>query len=359
MSQLTLGTILSGRYEIIQSLGSGSFGQTFLAKDSHLPGTPPCVVKQLKPEVRNDAELEIARRLFNEEAKVIHKLGSHPQIPQLFAYFEKDREFYLVQEFIDGQDLYGELTLGRKHSESYVIELLKDLLGILSYVHENNVIHRGIKPSNIICRQDGKLVLIDFGAVKQMGTIVGQVPGTMLSTVMIGTPGYMPSEQSAGKPRFSSDVYAVGMTAIQALTGVNPRNLPVDRYQEIIWRDRVKVSDKLAYFLTKMTRYDHKTRYQTASEALDALQSIIAENRHLQKLISNPCTIRVKSGRRVKSGFLEMSNDKNVIWKRGNQILALASGGAFLGGIIAQIPGSIIGAVIAAIYGIMLKEKTS
>lgn len=269
---------LGGRYEILQSLGSGTFGKTFLAKDSHLPGSPLCVVKQLKPELRNEADLEIARRLFNTEAEVIHQLGSHPQIPQLFAYFEQDQEFYLVQEFIDGQDLDTELTAGTKQDESYVIPLLKDLLGILSYVHQNNVIHRDIKPSNVIRRKTGQLVLIDFGAVKQIGTIMGKPSGTMLSTVMIGTPGYMPSEQSAGKPRFSSDVYAVGMMAIQALTGISPHELPEDhKTGEINWQHLAQVNDDLADILTKMVRYDWRERYPSAIEVLEAINGLEKE----------------------------------------------------------------------------------
>jgi serine/threonine protein kinase len=156
--------------------------------------------------------LQAAKRLFNREAEVLYQLGNHNQIPRLFAHFEEEQEFYLVQEFIEGHELRQELPVGKKLSENFVIALLKEVLEILAFVHQQNVIHRDIKPSNLVRRkQDGKLVLIDFGAVKQFGTQVINSQGATSFTIAIGSPGYMPNEQIAGKPRFSSDIYAVGM----------------------------------------------------------------------------------------------------------------------------------------------------
>lgn len=241
-----MGKILSNRYEIIKPIGSGAFGQAFLAKDNHLPGKPHCVVKHFKPEVINDKELQIARRLFNFEAEAIYKLGIHPQIPQLFAHFEENQEFYLVQEFIDGQDLSKEIQPDQPLHETYVIDLLKDILEVLAFVHDKNVIHRDIKPENLIRRQDEKIVLIDFGAVKQINTQLGNLPNTGFKTIMIGTLGYMPSEQSNGKPRLSSDIYAVGMIGIQALTGKHPHELSEDSQTgEINWRGYIFCECKL------------------------------------------------------------------------------------------------------------------
>jgi eukaryotic-like serine/threonine-protein kinase len=269
---------LGGRYKVISHLGAGGFGQTFLAEDLHLPGHPPCVLKQLKPEINNDNTLQMARRCFNTEAEVLYQLGIHDRIPRLLAHFEEDKEFYLAQEFIEGKPLTQELVEGKAWSEAYVIDLLKDLLHVLSFVHQQQVIHRDIKPSNLIRRkQDNRIELIDFGAVKQVGTQGAIDPESGLTnvTISIGTKGYMPNEQLAGKPRFSSDIYAVGILGIQALTGVHPRHFEEDAQGEIAWHYRaVQVSAGLKAILDRMVSYDFRSRYRDAVEALEALQQL-------------------------------------------------------------------------------------
>lgn len=274
-AKLMLGQTLGGRYHIIRPLGGGSFGQTYLAEDRHLPGTHLCVVKQLKPATTAPPVLQIARCLFEREAQVLYKLGNHPQIPRLFAHFEENQEFYLVQEFIDGRDLSHELTPGKRLSEAEAIALLQNILEILAFIHQHNVIHRDIKPSNLIRRQqDNKIVVIDFGAVKQISTQVMNSQGEMTKTIAIGTPGYMPKEQLAGNPRFSSDIYAVGMIGIQALTGLRPNQLPESpNTSEIIWRDQVQVNYELAEIIDTMVRYDFRQRYQSVVEVLQAFNA--------------------------------------------------------------------------------------
>ena len=272
------GKILGGRYQIISHLGRGGFGTTFVAEDRHLPGNPQCVVKQLKPKKNSEdpLALQAARRLFDREAEVLYQLGNHDRIPRLFAHFEEDGDFYLVQELIDGNELRKELQLGQQLSEAQVIVLCIEILEILEFVHQQDVIHRDIKPSNLIRRrQDGKIVLIDFGAVKQIGTQVIASQDQTSLTIAIGSPGYMPNEQLAGKPRFCSDIYAVGILGIQALTGLNPRQFPEDlKTSEIIWRDQVRVSPDLADILDKMVRYDFRERYQSATEVLEAFNGL-------------------------------------------------------------------------------------
>lgn len=269
---------LGGRYKIISHLGAGGFGQTFLAEDLHLPGHPVCVLKQLKPEINNDNTLQMARRCFNTEAEVLYQLGIHEQIPRLLAHFEEDKEFYLAQEFIEGKSLTEELTEGKIWSEAYVINLLKDILHILSFVHQQQVIHRDIKPSNLIRRKkDDRIELIDFGAVKQVGTLEAIDPESGLTnvTISIGTKGYMPNEQLAGKPRFSSDIYAVGILGIQALTGVHPRHFEEDTQGEIAWHHRAaQLSTGVMEVLDRMVNYDFRSRYLDALEALEALEAL-------------------------------------------------------------------------------------
>jgi len=269
-------TIIAQRYRIVRSLGGGGFGLTYLAEDIVLPGKPFCVVKQLNPQTNDPARLQVARRLFEQEAQILYRLGSHDQIPHLLAHLEDDQEFYLVQEYVNGESLDHEFLPGRQFSESQVLGLLAEILEVLTFVHQQGVIHRDIKPANLMQRKtDGRIVLIDFGAVKQVSTttmIAG--PGSSL-TIAVGSAGYMPGEQLAGRPQFSSDIYAVGMVCIQALTGVQPALLRQSaRTGEILWQDKVQVSPPFANLLNKMVRYDFRQRFFSAAEAMAALATL-------------------------------------------------------------------------------------
>jgi serine/threonine protein kinase len=268
--------ILGGRYQIKSELGRGGFGKTYLAKDMQLPGNPLCVVKQLKPIHTDPLSLKTARRLFDTEAKVLYQLGHHNCIPQLLAHFEENKEFYLVQEYIAGHSLSDEIIPGQRLSEAEAIALLQEILELLEFVHQQGVIHRDLKPSNLIRRHDdNKIVLIDFGAVKQLSTQAVNSQGHTTMTISIGSPGYVANEQLAGNPRFCSDIYAVGMLGIQALTGVYPKQLPQDvKTSEIIWRDQADVSPALAYVLDKMVRYDYRQRYESIASVLADLKNL-------------------------------------------------------------------------------------
>ncbi|HIK46335.1 MAG TPA: tetratricopeptide repeat protein [Leptolyngbyaceae cyanobacterium M65_K2018_010] len=272
-------TLLGGRYQVIRRLGSGGFSRTFLVSDLHLPNHPKCVIKQLKLQDKDTATLDMARRLFDTEARVLYQLGNHPQIPALLAHFEESQEFYLAQEYIEGSRLNHQIEEGKPWTETRVILLLQEVLEILAFVHGQQVIHRDVKPSNLIRRhRDGKIVLIDFGAVKQVTSspLVDAETGATNLTVAIGTHGYMPNEQYAGKPRFSSDVYAVGMLGIRALTGIHPKNIDEDPVtSELDWHHHAPaVSAALTEVLDTMVRYDFRDRYPTAQEALAALQNL-------------------------------------------------------------------------------------
>jgi serine/threonine protein kinase len=271
-----LKTTLGGRYSIISRLGAGGFGETYLAEDVQLPDNHNCVVKHLKPQSAEPEVLDISRRLFDSEAKVLHLLGSHDQIPRLLANFEENQEFYLVQEFVEGTRLDRELPAGKKWKEGAVVGLLQDVLSILEFVHHQKVIHRDIKPENIIRRKhDEKLVLIDFGAVKQVCTQLVISSKRAKSTITIGTSGYMPSEQANGHPHINSDIYAVGIIGIQALTGLDPEFIPKNPTTlELEWSNLAEVSPDLARILDKMVRYDFRQRYPSATEVLKDLESL-------------------------------------------------------------------------------------
>ncbi|OLP20146.1 hypothetical protein BST81_01550 [Leptolyngbya sp. 'hensonii'] len=270
-------SLLGGRYRIVRVLGSGGFSLTYLAEDTQRPGNPICVVKHLLP-ARSDAKfLYTARRLFRTEAEILEKLGGHPQIPQLFASFEENGRFYLVQEFIEGPSLSDELGEGHILTEPQVLSLLRDVLEVLLFVHSYQVIHRDIKPSNIIRRKkDNRLVLIDFGAVKQMQPpLYADREGP---TVAIGTRGYAPAEQLAGHPGLNSDIYALGMIAIQALTGVQPQQLQQDQETgTVLWSHLTQATPGLVTLLERMVRYYFNERYQSASEVMQDLKHLTGE----------------------------------------------------------------------------------
>ncbi|MBD2343883.1 CHASE2 domain-containing protein [Anabaena subtropica] len=267
--------LLGGRYDISRILGAGGFGRTYLAQDTQRPGNPTCVVKQLMPARKDTKFLQVARRLFTTEAEILESLGKHQQIPELLAYFEVKEEFYLVEEYIPGHTLNEELPpVTSVQSEAFVMEMLKGVLEVLAFVHEHRVIHRDVKPTNIIrSAQDNRLVLIDFGAVKLMQPPTDEK--TELATVAIGTRGYAPPEQFAGHPRLASDIYAVGMMGIQALTGILPQELPLDpETGNVMWQNNAEISEELAVILDKMVRYHFSDRYQSAAAVLKDLNQM-------------------------------------------------------------------------------------
>ncbi|GAA6623274.1 protein kinase domain-containing protein [Scytonema sp. NUACC26] len=274
------GDLLDNRYRLIRTLATGGFGQTYLAEDTRRPGNPMCVVKHLTPTSNNPRYLENATRLFLTEAQTLERLGIiHDQIPRLLAYFEENQEFYLVQDWIDGHTLSDELQSGQRWSETKVCQMFHEVLKILQFIHGFGVIHRDIKPDNLIRRrQDDRLVLVDFGTVKQIRSQIltpGQINAN--ATIAVGTPGYMPTEQSRGNPRPNSDIYALGIIGIQALTGLNPIQFQEDdETGEIIWQPWAQVSDEFASIVNTMVRYHFKDRYQSATDALQVLEPVLA-----------------------------------------------------------------------------------
>ncbi len=275
-----IGTLLRDRYRIVKILGAGGFGETYLAQDTLRPGDPVCVVKQLKIVSDSLKAHRLARRLFEAEAVVLEQLGEHRQIPRLLAYFEVQQSFYLVQEMIEGKLLRDLISRTHPISQRAVVEFLSDLLPVIRFVHSQAVIHRDIKPSNIIRRSyDGHYVLIDFGAVKTISDKLSYsgIPAT--TTVGIGTQGYMPSEQANGMPSIRSDIYALGMTAIEALTGKSPQSLKRSEDGEVIWSHRLEdISPALTKVINKMVRYDFNQRYSSAHSVLNDIQQLDYEH---------------------------------------------------------------------------------
>lgn len=270
--------LLQDQYQAMKVLGRGGFGTTFLAIDVKLPGNPTCVIKQLRPAVSAPHILAMARELFLREATTLGKVGNHPQLPRLLAYFQTDNEFYLVQEYVAGLTLQQEVKRFGAKDEAYVRQVLLEVLPILDYLHKCEVIHRDIKPANLIRREiDNKLVLIDFGAVKDKVTqamVEGAPELSTFTSFAVGTPVYAPPEQMAMRPVYASDIYALAVTCIYLLTGKSPKEIERDnRTGEWKWKSHVNISEHLTQILDKMLEDSVRNRYQHAADIIQDLQA--------------------------------------------------------------------------------------
>lgn len=264
------------RYRVLGALGRGGFGATFLARDQSLPGSPPCVIKQLRPTTEVPSLLDMARDLFQREANILGKIGNHPQLPRLLDYFEMANEFYLVQEYVSGSTLQKTVKKNGPFTEVGVKQFLAEILPVVQYIHSNQIIHRDIKPANLIRReQDQQLVMIDFGAVKDKVNQPKTDPSdqTALTAYAIGTPGYAPPEQMAMRPVYASDIYAIGVTCVYLLTGKSPKDLPYDpQTGDLRWQERVMVSSHFSQVLSKMLDISVHNRYQSADEVIREME---------------------------------------------------------------------------------------
>ncbi|QLE41145.1 serine/threonine protein kinase [Nostoc sp. C052] len=261
--------LLKERYRAIKPIGQGGFGKTFLAVDEDKPSKPRCVIKQFYPQSQGTNTLAKAVELFNQEAVQLDELGKHPQIPELLAYFTQEARQYLVQEFIDGQNLAQELAHKGAFSETQIWQLLNDLLSVLQFCHARHVIHRDIKPENIILRSnDSKLVLVDFGAAKSAtGTALNRT-GTS-----IGSPEYVAPEQMRGRAVFASDIYSLGATCVNLLTQRSPFDSYDTQNDTWVWQQYLQtpISNPLSRILNKMLESIPVRRYQTVDEVLKDL----------------------------------------------------------------------------------------
>jgi serine/threonine protein kinase, bacterial len=272
--------LINGRYRILHPLQEGGFGHTFLAEDTQLPSKRKCVVKRLKPVTENPNIYQLIQERFQREAAIQECLGEVcDQIPRLYAHFAEGAHFYLVEEWIEGQTLTQKLRDVGRFADAAVRELLVQILSIVDIVHQHQMIHRDIKPDNIIVRsRDGKPVLIDFGAVKEtMATIVNS-QGETARSIVIGTPGYMAPEQSAGRPLYASDIYGVGLTGIYLVTGKVPAELPCDPTTEKVeWRSAAShVGNSLADILDKAVAVQPQERFASAQYMRQILQGVMS-----------------------------------------------------------------------------------
>jgi serine/threonine protein kinase, bacterial len=269
--------LLHGRYQSLKALARGGFGATFIGVDLKSPKQLVCVIKQLRPATTSLEFLKMARDLFDREAKTLQRIGSHSQIPMLLDYFESEGRFYLVQEYVRGWTIQQEIKRVGVFTEHGAKQFLVEILPVLQYVHDQHVIHRDVKPANIIRREaDKKLVLIDFGAVKtqvSQTAIMNSSENTALTAYAIGTPGYAPPEQMAMRPVYSSDIYALGISCIYLLLGKPPKDWDYNAITgDMLWKEQVRISPAFAEILDKMTEVRVSDRYKSAEEVLRVLQ---------------------------------------------------------------------------------------
>ena len=273
-------TLLNNRYQVLGVLGDGGFGKTFLVEDTQMPSARRCVVKQLKPVSDNPQIYQMVQERFQREAAILEKLGEdHSQIPRLYANFSEADHFYLVEEWIDGETLTQKVQREGILSEGIVREILCGLLPAIAHIHQQQIVHRDVKPDNIILRTaDRKPVLIDFGAVKESMGAIANLQGNSSHSIVVGTPGYMPSEQLAGRPVYASDLYSLGMTAIYLLTSKQPQELDTDPLTgEVLWQSCVPtVSSGFIAVLNRAVHMHPQSRFTTAHEMLTAVLTLVS-----------------------------------------------------------------------------------
>ena len=328
------GDVIRGHYQILRELGKGGFGVTYLVKDiDKLDNASPIVIKQIQiSQQQEEGEVRKNNYLKNleREAKTLSRLN-HDRIPKFLGRFKEPNYFYIIQEYIEGHDLRYELESGQVLNEEQAREMLYEILKILEFVHQRKIIHRDIKPGNLIRRKsDRQLVLIDFGAVKEIATRHTTSAGTVLTKV-IGTPGYMPAEQLSGNPQFNSDIYAVGIIILQAITGLSITEiteLPRDKQCNILWEILApNISEGFKQILTKTIRYYHPNRYLSVTEILQDLEKLKQGKLPKDKLAS---TEVISSTRKPKGSFKVNKKFTKII------LVSAALSGIFLGVFFAQ-----------------------
>lgn len=337
-------TVLNNRYRVIKAISSGGFGETSLGRDTQMPSGRYCVIKQLKSTTNNPQLYQAIKERFQREAAILEDLGeNHDRIPRLYAYVSDEKgQFYLVQEWIEGETLAEKVKNSGPLNEDSAKQILVDLLPVLDYIHGRGIIHRDIKPDNIILRaRDNLPVLIDFGAVKE-SMETAREPGKASHSIAIGTPGFMAIEQVAGRPVYASDLYSLGLTAIFLLTGKLPQNLPLNSETgELLWSQFAgNLSPSFVAILNRAIQPDAGDRFSSAKEMLAALTSMktakppelpfFTSSGTLPPLVKKLQTtgLRLPPSKAILAIFKELKNKpKAIVWSG-------TIGGFFLFGIL-------------------------
>jgi serine/threonine protein kinase len=281
--------LIADRYQVIEVLKEDGCLQSVLAEDTQDARQNKCLIKQAiggdhltTAKLQKPKSLKSIKRQLSREAEILYKLSDSQGIPQILACFKENQNYYLVQEFIEGTALAEEFPIGKRDSKRWTerkcLEMLQEVLAILDPIHQHSAIHCNLNPHNLIRRSaGGGLVLINFGAVQPLRP---QSDRRKLSlTVPIGPFGYLPPEQLTNYPQPNSDLYSLGLIAIQGLTGVHPGQLKVDAYTgEIRWQEELMgpVSEDLVKILNLMVLNQYQKRYQSVAEVQQAIASLLS-----------------------------------------------------------------------------------
>ncbi|MDJ0557263.1 MAG: serine/threonine-protein kinase [Microcoleaceae cyanobacterium MO_207.B10] len=322
--------ILREHYRLLKQIGIGTFSRTFLAVDEDIPSKPFCVIKQFLPvgipgqnAAQNLSEIEKASTLFSREALQLDKLGKHPQIPSLLAYFILPSYRYLVQEYIEGKNLAQELKEQGIFDEQKIRKLLGEILPVLQFIHKNQVIHRDIKPENMIRRGadgseynwGGNLCLVGFGAAKAIST-----NPTVKSDTVIGSPEYTAPEQLMGQAVFASDIYSLGVVCIQLMTQLDPFDLR--HGEEWLWQQHLPrpVSTSLTNIINKMLQVSVQKRYHSAEQVLkDLMQTVGSSWEALESLENNGEKVRAVAFGIDSQTVVSGGEDNSIkVWSLGS-----------------------------------------
>ncbi|MCJ8283205.1 MAG: serine/threonine protein kinase, partial [Rivularia sp. ALOHA_DT_140] len=263
--------IMVERYRLLELLNGTPAGRSYLGKDTDEAGFSQCVIKQFLPPSTDIKLLKVSYNVLDTEAKPLQNLAEQDdRIQNLITFFVKNKNFYLVRKYIEGNPLNKEIVSREELGSEQVIKILTEVLELLVIIHSHGIIHRNLKPANIIRRKsDNKLILTDFGALQEAVSNV------------VGYSAYTPIEQNHGNAQFNSDIYTLGIIAIEALTGLTAsdittqKNIKNTSAEKIIWHPHnYKVNKKLAKIIDKMVHLNYQNRYQSATEVLQDLQNI-------------------------------------------------------------------------------------
>ena len=281
--------VLENRYHLVRKLYEEGFETVYLAESKDISVPTNCLIQQFTPQYISQAQSTAAKSLFNQEAAILKNLGTHPQIPAIYDYFEIDGQFFVVQEFIVGQSFAEELSEAKAYSETETIDLLNNILPVLKFIHQNNYIHRDIKPSHLMRNYvDQKICLINFYSIKEKINPQNlDITGQFIAHITVGTQGYIPMEQHLGRPEFCSDIYALGIVVIQALTKINLTQLQYDDNNNPVWKHLLpnisNFSPQLLDIVDTMVRCNYRQRYQSAIAIIASLK----QSNFAQKITEN------------------------------------------------------------------------
>jgi len=298
---------LNGRYQVIEILTAKLWTRTYLAQDLHRPSQPDCVVYHLKtiPIVPN---YRIAiRDLFAREASILEQLGTHPQIPSFLDWFEDEHGFYVAQEFVSGRPLSLDLVPEQGWQPEQVLQFLKSVLEPLAWTHRHGSVHGNLKPENLLRLDNGQIMAIDFSSMGMLQQTLMAAHGLFVPPRTAAQQGYQPLEQLQGLTCAASDVYAVGMIAVQALTGVKPVDFQVDSESvKILWQEHLpesssRLQQQLIPILETMIQWDLPRRYANAHQVLLALEEV------------TPVSVPVSSGVAMSPAIAKAAHVERVI----------------------------------------------